>query len=171
MTPIAPRTTPATTAIHELPTAFPALGGTVVLVLVLPAALLALVDDGGAVVRVVAPVEADDPELVVEVLPVAEPLWLVESELAETVVDEDGGSTVGVVASAGGGVVVVVVSAVGIARALELVFMSGQQGKVEGIVARWRVPLYCGHPGTSVFGGARPPPQSRKSHSSPVLGS
>lgn len=32
------------------------------------------------------------------------------------------------------------------------------------------VPLYNGQPGTSVFGGAIPPPQSRKSHSSPVPG-
>jgi len=32
------------------------------------------------------------------------------------------------------------------------------------------VPLYSGHPGTSVFGGAVPPPQSRKSQSSPVPG-
>lgn len=30
--------------------------------------------------------------------------------------------------------------------------------------------MYCGHPGTSVFGGARPPPQSRGSQSSPVPG-
>lgn len=32
------------------------------------------------------------------------------------------------------------------------------------------VPLYCGQPGTSVLGGAVPPPQSRKSQSSPVPG-
>ncbi len=32
------------------------------------------------------------------------------------------------------------------------------------------MPLYCGQPGTSVLGGAVPPPQSRKSHSSPVPG-
>lgn len=32
------------------------------------------------------------------------------------------------------------------------------------------VPAYCGQPGTVVLGGARPPPQSRKSQSSPVPG-
>lgn len=32
------------------------------------------------------------------------------------------------------------------------------------------VPEYCGHPGTVVLGGARPPPQSRKSHTSPEPG-
>lgn len=32
------------------------------------------------------------------------------------------------------------------------------------------VPEYCGQPGTSVFGGARPPPQSRNEHISPVPG-
>ena len=32
------------------------------------------------------------------------------------------------------------------------------------------VPLYWGQPGTSVLGGARPPPQSRMSQSSPVPG-
>lgn len=32
------------------------------------------------------------------------------------------------------------------------------------------VPLYKGHPGTSVFGAARPPPQSRNEQISPVPG-
>lgn len=32
------------------------------------------------------------------------------------------------------------------------------------------VPAYCGHPGTVVLGGARPPPQSRRLQSSPVPG-
>ena len=32
------------------------------------------------------------------------------------------------------------------------------------------VPLYKAHPGTSVLGGAIPPPQSRKSQSSPEPG-
>ena len=32
------------------------------------------------------------------------------------------------------------------------------------------MPVYCGQPGTEYFGGARPPPQSRKSQSSPVPG-
>lgn len=32
------------------------------------------------------------------------------------------------------------------------------------------MPEYCGQPGTVVLGGARPPPQSRNSQSSPVPG-
>lgn len=38
-------------------------------------------------------------------------------------------------------------------------------------VARVRVPEYKGQPGTSVLGGARPPPQSSRSQISPVSGS
>jgi len=46
-----------------------------------------------------------------------------------------------------------------------------KQGMKEASVARVRVPLYKGQPGTLVLGGARPPPQSRGSQISPVLGS
>lgn len=41
-------------------------------------------------------------------------------------------------------------------------------GRYEGEYVK--VPEYCGHPGTVVLGGAVPPPQSRKSQSSPVPG-
>lgn len=44
-----------------------------------------------------------------------------------------------------------------------------QQERYE--VVRTAVPEYRGHPGTSVLGGARPPPQSSGSHTSPVFGS
>lgn len=46
-----------------------------------------------------------------------------------------------------------------------------QQGRYWGVVMGSSVPLYWGHPGTSVRGGARPPPQSRPPQSSPLLGS
>ena len=38
-----------------------------------------------------------------------------------------------------------------------------KHGMYEGVVWRIAVPLYCGQPGTSVLGGARPPPQSKGS--------
>jgi len=46
-----------------------------------------------------------------------------------------------------------------------------KQGRNEGSVLRNSVPVYAGQPGTFVFGGARPPPQSRGSQISPVSGS
>ena len=45
-----------------------------------------------------------------------------------------------------------------------------QQDRYDADVALVSVPLYAGHPGM-VFGGARPPPQSRGSQISPVRGS
>ncbi len=46
-----------------------------------------------------------------------------------------------------------------------------QHERYDADVARVSVPVYRGHPGTSVFGGARPPPQSKGSQISPVNGS
>jgi hypothetical protein len=45
------------------------------------------------------------------------------------------------------------------------------QERYDAEVARVSVPVYNGHPGTLVFGGARPPPQSKGSQIWPVSGS
>jgi hypothetical protein len=63
-------------------------------------------------------------------------------------------------------VVLAVLSVVGVALAEGV-----QQERYDLLVAAVSVPVYWGHPGTSVFGGARPPPQSRGSQISPVSGS
>lgn len=112
---------------------------------------------------------------VVEGLVAAPLVWLpVAVEVTTTVVGEVAVTTEVEVATSGpseveevdSAVVSAVLSVVGVALAEGV-----QQERYDLLVARVSVPVYIGHPGTSVLGGARPPPQSRGSQISPVSGS
>jgi hypothetical protein len=88
-------------------------------------------------------------------------------EATDAVVDEAGPLSVPLTEAASVVCPAEVTVALVVAREAEGV----QQESVDLVETYTSVPLYAGHPGTSVLTGPRPPPQSSKSHTSPLEGS